>query len=183
MEESWSGLEITKLVLSSITPILIVLIGYLLNNTLHRFENAQWANRKLVEHRLKLFDEIAPLLNDLFCFYTYVGNWKELSPPDIIECKRKLDKIVHINLALFSQDFHPKYKTFLNCCFKVFNEHGADAKLLTKFDKRKDFVEMWKDSWNSLFLPESKVDRLTLTKAYQDVMDEFSRQLGISKAG
>ena len=110
----WNSLEITKVLISMITPIIIVLMGYWLNKTIRRFEQLQWANRKVIEQRLKLYEELAPILNDLLCFYQFIGHWKELTPPQVVDKKRLLDKQVHVHRALFSEDFYKKYRHRVN---------------------------------------------------------------------
>jgi hypothetical protein len=57
-----------------------------------RFKVTLWTNQKVIEKRIDVYDKLAPMLNDLYCYFYYVGNWKELTPIRIIETKRKLDK-------------------------------------------------------------------------------------------
>lgn len=72
----WSSLEIVKLAVAACTP----------------FERAQWTNQKLIERRIAVFDEMAPLLNDLFCFFRFVGDFRAITPPEAVSRKRSLDR-------------------------------------------------------------------------------------------
>jgi hypothetical protein len=81
-----------KLFVSLLTPIAVVAIGYFLNARLRSIEERRWLNQKVIEKRLALFESMAPKLNDLLCYFTYVGHWKELQPPRIIGLKREPDK-------------------------------------------------------------------------------------------
>lgn len=91
----WNSLEIAKLIASVLTPISVVVFGFWINRRLKVFEHLQWANQKVVEKRLYVYQELVPLLNDLLCYFTYVGNWKTHNPASIIELKRKLDRIAY----------------------------------------------------------------------------------------
>jgi len=93
----FSIIEIIKLIVSATTSIVIVIIGLSINKRLKVFEHKQWKNQKLIEKRLEIYSELAPMYNDLLCYYIFVGNWKELSPDNIIKHKRIIDK--KINLA------------------------------------------------------------------------------------
>ena len=105
MPQPWNSLEVAKLAASATTPLLVLYIGLLIQRAVRRIEAVQWANRKVVEKRLEIYDQIAPILNDLLCYFAYVGNWKELSPPQMVSAKRMLDKQVHLAAPLFSRGF------------------------------------------------------------------------------
>src|SRR5919106_4136348 len=113
---NWSSLEITKLVVSALTPILLFVLGYMVTkasrrveeaqrDAARRFEEAQWASRKLIESRLALFEEMAPKLNDLFSCFMLVGQFREVTPPEALSRKRELDRIFHSHAPLFSPEF------------------------------------------------------------------------------
>src|SRR4051812_5961528 len=102
---SWNSLEIAKLIVAAITPIALACIGVYIHRLTKRFEHAQWRNQKLIEKRLAIYDDLAPLLNDNFCYFTYVGNWKERKPVEIIASKRNIDKKIHLAAPLFSAGF------------------------------------------------------------------------------
>lgn len=89
---SWTSLEITKLVVAGLTPVLVAALGFWLNRRLKSLEQAQWAQQKVIDRRIKAYDELAKPLNELFCFFCYVGSWKEITPPDLVRLKRELDQ-------------------------------------------------------------------------------------------
>ena len=66
----------------------------------------QWTNQRLIEKRLTLYDTVAPQLNALLCFYTWIGYWKDISPDDVIRAKRELDRTFHIYRYLFDDDVY-----------------------------------------------------------------------------
>jgi hypothetical protein len=126
---TWSGLEIAKLVVAALTPIVVAAAGYWINRRLRSLEAAQWSQQKIVERRIQAYDELAPSLNRLFCFFAYVGSWKETQPAEVISLKRSLDERAHISAPLFDADFLRLYNELLDCCFTTFGIWGEDAKL------------------------------------------------------
>lgn len=91
-DHPWNSLEIVKLAAEVLTPVSVAAFGWLVSHRLKQLELVQWTNQKLIEKRLALYDTIAPLLNRLLCFYTWVGPWKDISPDDVIRAKRELDQ-------------------------------------------------------------------------------------------
>lgn len=80
----WNSLEITKLLAGLVTPAVLAFIGIYIHRITKRFEHLQWRSQKLIETRLKIYEELAPQLNDLLCYFTYVGCWKDLDPPAVL---------------------------------------------------------------------------------------------------
>ena len=72
--ESWNSLEVVKLLVGILNPIALLIIGWFINKRLKKVEQSQWLNQKMIEKRLEIYDKLAPSFNDLFCFYTNVGN-------------------------------------------------------------------------------------------------------------
>src|SRR5438552_4634826 len=104
-QATWNSLEIVKLLVSGLTPIVVLIIGIWISRSLKRLEFLQWTNQKITEKRIAVFEELAPLLNDLLCYFTFVGCWKDLSPPELVKRKRLMDRIVNVNAPLFSKEF------------------------------------------------------------------------------
>jgi hypothetical protein len=53
-------------------------------------DQVRWANQTVVTRRLEIFSEIAPALNKLLCFATFVGRWKEIEPQHAIDADAHL---------------------------------------------------------------------------------------------
>ena len=77
---SWTSLEIVTLVVDALTPIAVAGLGVVFARTSRRMEQIQWANQTLVTRRMDIFAQLAPGLNQLLCFATFVGGWKEIQP-------------------------------------------------------------------------------------------------------
>ena len=180
-----NSLEIVKLVISVLTPLSIVGLGYFVNRLVHRIQQAQWANQKVIEKRIVVFDKVAPLLNDVYCYFRFVGNWKELSPKEIIRAKRTLDKEMNIYSPLFSQELMRLYNQFIKLCFETYSGVGHDAKLRTPIasadgDRKSVFPGQWIPEWNHMFADPSKhSDYLEIIKVYNKFTRRFSDELGI----
>ncbi|HEY0348815.1 MAG TPA: hypothetical protein VGC60_11755 [Pyrinomonadaceae bacterium] len=69
-QPTWNSLEIVKLLVSGLTPIVVLIIGIWISRSLKRLEFLQWTNQKITEKRIAVFEELAPLLNDLLCYFT-----------------------------------------------------------------------------------------------------------------
>jgi len=156
----WNSLEITKIVVGTLTPVAILIFSYYTNLSLKEIEQEraslirEEANARaesletearqytklmqVTKYRAELWPKISPLMNDLYCYFLYVGHWKDMTPQDIIRKKRELDKIVYSNSPFFSSGFLKKYNDFMNAGFQTGNGWQLDAKLKSPPIREKD---------------------------------------------
>ena len=171
----WNWLEIARLATSLVTPVIVAILGIYIHRITRRFENLQWKSQKLVEKRLAVYDDLAPSLNDLLCFFTYIGAWKEIDPPTAIALKRKIDKKIHLTAPLFSPRFFQACMTFQNLCFETYAGWPLDARLRTSLDRRKD---AWNDEWDfNIGKTSSAPTHLTLKRSAQHTAKSWKRSL------
>ena len=177
----WNSLEIVKLVVSGLTPVVVLLLGIWISRLARRLEELQWANRTIVEWRIKVYDEVATLLNDLSCYYTFVGNWKDLNPPQVVSLKRDLDKKIHTAAPLFSKKFLSLYFTFIHACFETYTGWGKDARLRTPINRHREAAgDHWRKEWEELFSPAERCEAPSaIRSAYQALMSDFAEELGL----
>jgi hypothetical protein len=178
----WNSLEVVKLAVAILTPLLLLGLGIIISRAARRVEDAQWADRKLIERRLELYDEMAPLLNDLYCFFALVGDFRAIDPPRAIALKRELDKRFHVNMFLFSASFTRGYEVLMNLCFETFAGVATDARL--RVNPEVQMAEMgddrWQDAWWDLFSPEAKRSgRGSIKDAHAQLMQTFADELGV----
>ena len=133
----WNSLEVAKLVSGLLTPSVIAVVGIWINHITKRFEQRMWKSQKLIERRSEIFDEMAPLFNDLLCYFCHVGCWKDLTPPEVIALKRKLDMPIHLAAPLFPFEFFAACSEFQNLCYETYRGWGSDACLRTTWDGAK----------------------------------------------
>lgn len=179
----WSSLEIVKLIISISTPIIIVLIGFWINQRLKRLEHLQWTRQKLIDKRIQIFDLLIPKINDVYCYFIRVGSWKDFSPIQIISFKRDIDKIAHVNAALFEDGFLVKYEHLMKCFYDTFRGKGTDSKILADPDEyRKYYSEEgeWNVEWDNLFDTNKAINRADVKKSYAAFLKYFSNQIGIT---
>jgi hypothetical protein len=176
----WNSLEVVKLFISTLTPLLVVIIGFLISRRLKRLDSLQWKNQKVTEKRIAVFEQLAPLLNDVFCYFMRVGGWKEMEPPGVVSKKRAMDRIVHVNRPLFSPAFFVSYQSFIDTCYSVYTGPGRDAELRTSYvEHEQRFGDSWKLEWNNCFAQRDLSDPNQVESQYQLLMSSFSAEIGI----
>lgn len=184
MATEWTSLEVVKLAVSFLTPVVVVVLGVMVTRAAKRVEDAQWSNRKLIEKRLELYSAMAPPLNDLYCCFRMVGHFREVTPPVAIERKRELDKVFYANEYLMTQEFRDLYHAFMDMCFETWKHAGEDAKLkssvATQKEERGRQTE-WEPEWNDLFVadPGETATRESIVASYRAVMEQFAMDCGM----
>jgi hypothetical protein len=113
---AWTGYEYATLAVTALTPITVAGLGFFVARTGRRLERVQWANQTVVTRRLEIFGQVAPKLNQLLCFATFVGGWKEIKPRDAIGLKREIDEIQAAYVKLgerFREDLYVTHQRML----------------------------------------------------------------------
>jgi hypothetical protein len=182
-------LEIDKLIVSALTPLAVVVLAFQVTKATKRLEARQWVNQKLVEKRIALLTEALPELNDPHCYLAWVGNWKELSPQDILQRKRSLDRLFYANRPFFRPATIEAYEDFSAKVYKTYSAPGHNAQLRTgpisgHGDRRKAYGDGWDPRWNAYFAAEG--DRTALENvaaAYDALFRQFSAEVGLPAAG
>jgi hypothetical protein len=185
-EPSWNSLEITRLAIDILTPLSVTALGWLISRRLKQLELVQWTNQKLIEKRLDIYDRIAPLLNRLLCFYTWVGDWKEISPDDVIHTKRELDKTLHIYRHLFDDGVYFAYQDFVHVLFETHAGAGLDAKIRSLIespdgDRARHGSHTWDPAWTLRFSTTHVADRADVRRLYLRLMDTLRASLGADR--
>jgi len=184
----WNTLEVVKLIVGVLTPLSVVVFGWWISRRLKSFEHLQWANQKVVEKRLRVYEEVVPVLNDLLCYFTYVGAWKSVKPETIVGLKRELDRVAYVNSPLLPPDFLSRYNNFIHLCYQTYSGWGEDAKLRMKFERRQDaFPDTWLDEWATCFdewatcfVDEDECsDPQEVRAAYGELVAYFASELGV----
>ena len=177
MDSPWNSLEVTNVIISALTPIIGGIIAWKLARIGKDIETRQWTDRKIIEKRLEIYEKLVPSLNDLYCFFLYIGNWKELTPLQIIEAKRVLDKNFHIYSHLFERNILHYYDAFIQNCFQTYTGMGKDAKIRSNWENRVKHTTNWKKEWNNLFLPEDATSKDEIRGAYEALLNIFRAEL------
>ena len=182
---SESGLiDWLRLAASVGTPLTVACVGYFLNQRLKSIDDAQWQNRKITEKRIALFDAIAPDLNKVFCFCTFLGYWKDISPKEMLEAKRELDKTININRHLLSVNFYDSYEEFIHLAFRTFTGWGQDARIRAAIasgmaDRKKHANYEWCSEFASMFDEETIPPADEFQASYNSVMGALRDCIGL----
>lgn len=176
----WTSLEVAKIIAQLLTPVAVAALGVYFTRVAKRFEHLQWRNQRLIEKRIAIYDDIAPDLNDILCYFTFVGCWKDLTPPDVIKLKRSVDKRIYLAAPLFSPSFYKVCMAFMSLCYATFQGWGQDAKLKSPHERRREAAgSSWQPSWENLFSSEVANPK-EIRAAYQKIMQVFSDEIGIA---
>ena len=126
---AWTGYEYATLAVTALTPITVAGLGFFVARTGRRLERVQWANQTVITRRLEIFGQVAPKLNQLLCFATFVGGWKEIDPLKAISLKREIDETMYASRVLFSDQLFAAYQDFMAALFAMYATTDADAHL------------------------------------------------------
>src|SRR5580658_4230650 len=154
MADSWTSVQIVTVVVDALTPLTVAGLGFYVARASRRIEQVQWANQTVVTRRLDIFAQLAPGLNQLLCFATFVGGWKEIQPHQAIATKRQLDETMYANRVLFSDQLFAAYHQFMTTLFAMYASTGADALLRAPIDSKwgdRRKLSWWDESMGGLF--------------------------------
>ena len=151
---------------------------------------AVWFSRRharseaLTQSRLALFRELSPLLNRLFGYFGFIGRWKESSPLDVVETKRRCDDVFFASAPLFSDAARAAYMRFMNECFDTRTPLGEDPLLRTTAQLRRDVHGGWDPAWESRFALDVPAERAragatSIRAAYSALMAALVRDIEI----
>jgi len=182
MTDSWSSVQIVTVIVDAATPVTVAVLGVIFARASRKIEQVQWANQTVVTRRLEIFDILAPGLNQLLCFATFVGGWKEIDPPKVIATKRDLDQIMYANKVLFSDELFAAYHAFMSVLFDMFGTTGADAKIRapiqSRWGSRRD-LNWWNDALSGRFTDEA-ASLEGIQAAYDALGEQFRADLYVT---
>ena len=196
--KKWSNVDVAKILVSIIMPILLFGLGYysnriseerkaLRNDFKEYMQGALKHNNRIYDMRLNLYSEIKIQLNEIFCYIYYVGKWKELSPERILLNKRYCDELMYSSQSFFSPEFFQSYEEFMTSAFQMFNGAGDDAKIKSDLNSHKKYSRIaWHEKYDDMFISQGRnYDDVTIRKgirkAYNEMMTNLSREINIEE--
>lgn len=179
-------LQIVQLCVGVLTPLSVTALGWLISRRLKRLELVQWTNQKLIEKRLAIYDQIAPQLNALLCFYTWVGYWKDISPDEVIHIKRELDRTLHIYRHLFDDELYRAYHALMLALFDTHSGAGRDARIRSRVagpsgDRSRHGSYAWHAAWHERFSPSEPAASEEIQQLYYRLMERLRGSLGANR--
>lgn len=185
MASSWSSVQIVTLVVDALTPIVVAGLGFYLARVSRRIAQIQWANQTVVSRRLDIFGQLAPGLNQLLCFATFVGGWKEIQPRQAITLKRQLDETMYANRVLFSEQLFEAYHHFMATLFAMYATTDADAHLHapinSKWGDRRNMPWWNEESMAGLFSPGDPATLEDIQAAHDQLSQRFRAELYVTR--
>ena len=186
MADSSSGVAIAQVVVDGLTPLAVVGLGIFVARAGRRIQQLQWANQTVVARRLDVFKDVAPLINKLLCFGTFVGGWKEITPRDAIATKRKLDEAMYANRLLFSDEFFSAYAHFMATMFDMYANTDADAHIKAPIDSvwgdRRN-MPYWQPGMENLFSDKAMTTPEAIQAAHDQLTQHFRTELYVTDQG
>lgn len=176
-------LLIVALILAILTPIVFTILAIRFSRIIKAMKKKQWSNHKIVEKRMEVFGRMAPKLNDIYCFYCYVGNWDRITPQNILELKRELDKDIDTFFSLFSEALSKKYRGFMLLCFISASGWEHDTKIKSSYDLRQKNSGNWDKDWIKYFDTNNVVEATRIKEAYFDLIESFKEDLVVFQYG
>ena len=164
--------------ISAFMPLLvIVLTGFWVNKRLEKIKSRLQLDHSIIEKRAAIYASVQDEINTIYSYILRVGDWKEYTPTDILECKRKVDKTSHSTQPYWSKEAFEAYQQFIKVSFKAYRGHGKDAGIIAKVE-RYQRLDNWKPSFSESF--ESGYDKERLIAANQSLMSSLSKDFGIN---
>jgi len=176
-EQVWTSLKIPIMIIAALAPFVIVFLVIRYNRIIIALKKKHQTNQKIVEKRIEIFDRVAPKLNNILSFFCYSGNWKELSPMDMMKLKRELDQDINTYAPVFSDDLRKKYMGFILLCYVSHSGWEHKEKIKSLYDLRQEHNPEWKDEWIPFFDTNNVVEAIKIREAHKELKDYFQKEL------
>lgn len=178
------GPDIATILITGLVTLLVGAAGTLLGISLERRKAESQA---LVAKRIEVYDEIAPRINAILCFYACIGDWKRISPEEVLAHKRAVDRSVKINGALLSPETLAAHRSFMTEFFETWIARGEDARLRADIAYlQNEWGRRWRSSWTRRFStqqPDGREARAALATrqraAYDAFLGALARDIGV----
>lgn len=178
-EQLWASLKIAIIILAALGPVLIAFLIIRYKRIIKGLKQEHQTNQGIIEKRIEVYDRMGPILNDLICFYCYSGNWKELTPVDILRKKMELDKDINTYSPIFSDELSKKYGGFIQLCFVSFSGWDHKERIKSLYDLRQENNEEWSDEWIPMFDTNNVVEATIMRERYDELIAYFKKEMDL----
>ena len=172
-EQIWSSLKIPIMIVAALAPIIIVFLVIRYNRIIKALNKKHQTNQRVIEKRIEIYDRIGPKLNDILSFFCYSGNWKDLTPIDMMRLKKELDQDINTNAPLFPDDLSKKYTGFIYLCFVSHSGWEHKEKIKSLYEIRQEHMVDWNDDWIPYFDTNNVVEAIKFREAHNELKDYF----------
>lgn len=161
-------LERWKLLLSIPTPVILLLLTYLVNNAIQERGALLQRESQILGEKQKIYTELGKNLNVIFVYVADVGDFRQYTPVEVVNRKRDSDRMFFMYRPYWSDDTEHKYNNYMKACFQTYNGAGLPATInASKAEKVAAYQHdglRWENSWNGYFT--ESVDPNVSTKYY-----------------
>lgn len=155
-------MELAKLLVSILTPLAIVAVGYFIQRAMANQSQSWKRLDRLVDKRVDVYEKIAEDLNRIHCYVLDIGGFKQETPETILAAKRNVDRQMFIYRAIWPPETFAAFLRFIESSFEHFQGIGRDAKIRTTFVEKKTAYERkgetWPAGWDEWFTKERDVE-------------------------
>jgi hypothetical protein len=170
-------MEYARLGVAALTPIMTLVVGIIVVRLGTKLDATKQLHAELLRKRLGLFEDIAPKLNDMHCFFLAIGHWADLNPEEVIRRKRAIDRAIQVNRYLFRSDFWDAYQRFEQAHFEMFAAVGQPAKLRMDMPYIRERVgDHFKSEWMAC-VSGKPGDHDEQRRLYQALMDILGSEI------
>lgn len=170
------NIELWKLAVSLLTPAVAAIFAIWVARAGILTDKRKSYNQELIKQRLEVYRTTAPLINEIYCFCSFIGPWQELTPQKVIQNKRIADRNIHVYRPIFSNQLFQSYQDLISLLFQEFNGFGETAKIRIDLNYAKvNWRGGWQPGWDN-FVTKPFDDPLDVQ--YEKFMRAFGEELG-----
>lgn len=175
------GSLLAESIKAAATAIVAVAASVLTLRRTLRIEAQKIKTNALIAKRVEVYDRIAPLANDFYCYSTRVGEFKSMTPAGLLDKKRSMDRAWHPYAEIFSKPSQYAYDAFMETYFRTRTGVGQSAKLRANRDKlAEQWGRKWKRRWDISFSQEERPQTSEDFKgAYERLLRALAGDLGV----
>ena len=155
LEKKKYSLEVWKAIASLLTPVVLVFLTFQVNSVLKEKEHQLKVGEQILKEKQSLYSEMGHDLNIIFVYIADVGDFRKYAPLEVIEKKRKVDRLFWMYAPYWSSNTEEKYKAFMSSAFEMYNGSGIRAKIKAYRHEKVAAYQIdemnWNEKWNNYF--------------------------------
>jgi len=161
-------LEVWKLLIAILTPLVLAYLTYVINNAIQERGAILKREEQILSEKQKIYAELGKRLNVFYIYVSDLGDFRSYQPPRVVEMKREADRQFFMYRPYWSSETESRYNEFMKSAFQTYNGAGLPAKVRGRRDQKLAAYEVdklvWQPEWDSYFTEE--VDSEITVKYY-----------------
>jgi hypothetical protein len=161
-------LEVWKVLLSILTPLVLVVLTFVVNNAIQERGALLKREEQVLAEKQKIYAELGRRLNVFYVYIADVGDFRSYTPPRVVEMKREADRQFFMYRPYWSEVTERRYHEYMNAAFRTYTGAGMPAKINAFKSEKVAAYEVdklkWDVTWDGYFTEKS--DPEIATKYY-----------------